>query len=327
MNKNKEKKIIIDAIISEKIASLNASEEDIFLINNLVSSYYRKRTGISNSAPETMASAFLWVYSKSNFLWEGDKRWSCQGLAGLFNANPKTAGDVASKIMKALKIGYWDGRFCKQNVMNGSPFDKFVMSPSGFIVPKEMLSHEKQRKTKEDYFDEAMNCLEQDEEEKAIEYLNKSLALDEKYIEAINELGRIYFDSDLEKSKKLFTKSIELGQKEFFGSWPNTLNWGIYQNRKYLISIQGLALIYWREYEIEKAKELFRLLLKLNQNDNQGIRYCLTAIYKGLTWEDFGKIEDKCAEKGNYQELESLLAEQNEVYHFWKNPEENKDEQ
>ena len=156
MNKNKEKKTIINAIISERIYSLNTSEEDIFLINNLVDSYYRKRIGISNSAPETMAAAFLWAYSKSNFLWEGDKRWSCQGLAGLFNANPKTVGDATSKIIRALRIGYWDKRFCKQSVMKDNPLDKFMMSPSGFIVPKESLNissqyPEKQRKTKEDY--------------------------------------------------------------------------------------------------------------------------------------------------------------------------------
>ena len=92
-------------------------------------------------------------------------------------------------------------------------------------------------------------------------------------------------------------------------------------NRPYLRAIQGLALVFWREYEIEKAKELFNLLINLNPEDNQGIRYCLAAIYKGLTWNDFGKIEDKCAETGNYDELDKLLREQNKFYKFWKNPE------
>src|SRR3989344_6284746 len=134
---NKDKKTIVNAIISEKLNNLNVSEEDEFLINNLVSSYYRKRIGISNSAPETMSAAFLWVYSKSNFLSEGDKKWSCQGLAELFGANPKTTGDVASKISKTLKIRYWDKRFCKKSVMKENPFDRYLMDRSGMIIPKE----------------------------------------------------------------------------------------------------------------------------------------------------------------------------------------------
>ncbi len=332
MANNKEKEVIIKNIINDKIKSLNVSEEDIFLINQLVSSYYRKRIGISNSASETMATAFLWTYSKSNFLWEGDKKWSCQGLAGLFNTNPKTVGDVTSKIIKNLKIGYWDKRFCRQSVMKNNPFDKYAMTKSGFIVPKEMLGlplqySEKQTKTKEDYFDEAMDYLEQDKKEKAIEYLNKVLALDEDYIKAIDELGFIYFDNDINKSKEYYKKAVALSKKELGGDWPEKLEWDIWENRSYLRAIQGLALIHWREYEIEKAKELFSFLLKLNPSDNQGIRYCLAAIYKGMTWGEFGKIEDRCAENGEYKEMDNLLLEQNNFYKFWKNPKENKNEQ
>ena len=137
MGNNEDKKIKVNAIINEKLIHLDVSDEDKSLINNLISSYYRKRMGISNSNPETMAVAFLWVYSKSNSLWEGDKKWSRQGLAELFNANSKTLGDVASKIIKSLKIGLWDARFCRQAVMENNLFDKYVMSPSGFIVPKD----------------------------------------------------------------------------------------------------------------------------------------------------------------------------------------------
>ncbi|HJX50446.1 MAG TPA: hypothetical protein VJ438_03215 [Candidatus Nanoarchaeia archaeon] len=332
--KKKDKNSMINSIISSKISSLNPSNEDLFLISTLVGTYYRKKKDISNSATDTMAAAFLWVYSKSNFLWEGDKEWSLQGLSGLFNVNSKTVGAVASKIMKSLKIGLWDERFCKQSVMKDNPFDKFVMTQSGFIVPKEMLgltpqSINKQSKTKEDYFDEAMDYLEQDEEEKAIEYLNKALTFDENYIEAIEELGSIYFYKDIDKAEEYYKKSFELSKKKLGGRWPLKLEWGIWENRPYMRAIQGLALILWREYEIEEAKKLFKMLLDMNPWDNQGIRYCMAAIYKGLTWEDFGKIEDKCAQTGNYDPLDSMLTEQNKFYKFWRDPEsqEGKNEQ
>ena len=326
MTDNKEKKKEISEIIRNKLASLNVSEEDISLIDNLVSSYYRKRKGISHSAPETMAAALLWAYSKSNFLWEGNAKWSRQGLAELFNANPKTVGDVASKIMKSLNIGYWDGRFCRQDVMKDNPFDKYVMNESGFIVSKEMLEvplkHVSKNKTKEDYLDEAMEYLEKDDKKSAIECLHKALALDNNYLEAISDLGLIYFYTDIKKSKEYYEKACELSKKELGGEWPKELEWGTLKNRPYLLSLQGLGLICWRENEIEEAKKLFELLLTLNPNDNQGIRYCMTAIYMGLAWDKLGKIEERCANKGEYDELDNLLNEQNKIHNFWKAPEE-----
>jgi len=317
------RKDIINKIISEKIKLLNVSEEDTFLINNLVNSYYRKRIGVSNSAPNTMASAFLWIYSKSNFLSEGDKKWSLQRLAELFGSNSKTAGDVASKISKILKIRLWDERFCRQSIMKDNPFDKFVMSPSGFIVSKDMFNmqlqnYEKQSKTKEDYLDDAISYLEQDKKEKAIEYLNKSLALDENYIKAINELGFIYFFKDLKKSREYFKRSLELSKNELGGAFPKKLEWTVFENRPYMIAIQSLGLINWRENNIKDAKEFFKLLLDMNPNDNQGIRYCMAFIYKGLTWDDFGKIEEECSKKGDYKLMDTILQEQNSVYKFWR---------
>lgn len=324
---NKKRLVEVSALMGEKLETLNPSQEDVFLINHLIVSYYKKRGGISNSKTNVMATAFLWVYSKSNFLWEHDKKWTKQKLAELFNVNPKTVGDVASKIIKALKIDLWDERFCKKEVMKDDPFDEFIMAPSGFIVPKELLGmslqdSERQRKTKKYYFDEAMNFLEQDDEKRAIEYLNKSLVLDESYIEALNELGLIYFDRDLEKSKEYYKKSFELSKKELGGNWPEKLEWSIWENRPYMRAIQGLGLIAWREHEIEEAKRFFNLLIKMNPWDNQGIRYCLAAIYKGLSWNEFGKIEDRCIEKGDYEEQENILKEQNNNYKFWKCPEE-----
>jgi tetratricopeptide (TPR) repeat protein len=322
---NKKRLAEVSTLISEKIGILNPSPEDIFLVNHLICSYYRKRIGISNSETNTMAAAFLWVYSKSNFLWEGSKKWSRQELANIFGANPQTTGNVASKIIKTLKIGFWDERFCRKDIMNDSPYEKFMVLESGMIVPKDILGFSQhlnaQNKTKEDYFDKAMDFLEENEKEKAIEYLNKALSFDDEYIEAINGLGSIYFYRDLEKSKEYYEKSVELSKKELGGRWPDELEWGIWENRPYLRALQGLGLIHWRNNEIEKAKEIFELLLKMNPHDNQGIRYCMAAIYKGLTWADFGKIEDKCSEKGNYDEQEELLKEQNEHYKFWTCPE------
>ena len=134
---NKKIMAEVSSLITEKIISLNPSSEDLFLINNLIASYYRKRAGISNSATNTMACAFLWAYSKSNFLWGGNKNWARQNLSELFDANPKTVGDATFKIINALKIRSWDERFCKKEIMKNNPFDQFMMNKEGFIVLRE----------------------------------------------------------------------------------------------------------------------------------------------------------------------------------------------
>ena len=117
--------------------------------------------------------------------------------------------------------------------------------------------------------------------------------------------------------------AVELSKKELGGEWPKDLEWAVSKNRPYMMAIQGLGLTNWRQNNIEDAKELFKLLLDMNPNDNQGIRYCMAALYRGLTWEEFGKIEDHCAKKGEYNEVDILLKEQNELYSFWKSPDEN----
>jgi len=60
------------------------------------------------------------------------------------------------------------------------------------------------------------------------------------------------------------------------------------------------------------------LSLKLNNSDNQGARHVLAAIYEGLSYEEFGEIEDKCMEAGNYDKIEELLKKQNKLHKFYE---------
>ena len=60
------------------------------------------------------------------------------------------------------------------------------------------------------------------------------------------------------------------------------MEWGYVENRAYMRAIQYMGELYWDSGENEKAIEIFRLLLKLNPNDNQGVRYEIAALYAGL---------------------------------------------
>jgi len=63
---------------------------------------------------------------------------------------------------------------------------------------------------------------------------------------------------------------------------------------------------------------LYRLLLKLNPNDNQGIRYLLSALFRGLMPEDVDMMMEKGNRKQDWSELENLLIEENKKHKFWE---------
>jgi tetratricopeptide (TPR) repeat protein len=70
--------------------------------------------------------------------------------------------------------------------------------------------------------------------------------------------------------------------------WPRYLLWGELENRPILRIIQMKALLYHEDGEHKEAEKLYRLLLKLNPNDNQGIRYLLDGLKKGLRPDEIG---------------------------------------
>lgn len=49
----------------------------------------------------------------------------------------------------------------------------------------------------------------------------------------------------------------------------------------------------WRQEKTDEALEIFRMMLELNPNDNQGIRFIIPAIKAGKSWEEFMKEEEE----------------------------------
>ena len=67
-----------------------------------------------------------------------------------------------------------------------------------------------------------------------------------------------------------------------YPAWPRRLPWGEIQNRPVLRIIQMRALQHHEDGTWKEAEGLYRLLLKLNPDDNQGIRYLLAGLQDGL---------------------------------------------
>jgi len=64
------------------------------------------------------------------------------------------------------------------------------------------------------------------------------------------------------------------------------ISWGIIENRQYLRALENMASMYNTDNNIKEAEEIYKLILRLNPNDNQGIRYYLAGLYEGLTPSD-----------------------------------------
>lgn len=306
-------------LISSKKKDLNYDEEDEKLIQKLFFSYHKKIKGISRSSSEALAGAVVWLYSKLNFKFEHDKKWSREGIGEIFNANKKTVGNKASEIHDVLKIKIFDDRFSKKEIRDKNLFNEFVMLENGMIIPrkeaiKEDLFFASLKKTKEDYFYEGQEDISRNDE-KAIRCFKKALELDEEYIDAYNGLGSVYFWTNSTKAKEYYQKAYDLTLKHFKGKLPEKIEWGILENRQYLRAMHCFGLMLWKESKNEEAMKIFKSILKLNKNDNQGIRYLIAALYEGLSWEKMPDLDDKA------DELEKLFEKQNKIHKFfeWKN--------
>ena len=83
-----------------------------------------------------------------------------------------------------------------------------------------------------------------------------------------------------EEARDLYIRGVEAGQlalgpegfEEFDGHF-----WGFLETRPYMRARHGLAMTLLQLGEADAALEHFRAMLKLNPNDNQGIRYLLLA--------------------------------------------------
>jgi len=56
--------------------------------------------------------------------------------------------------------------------------------------------------------------------------------------------------------------------------------------------LKNLVETFWRQEKTDKALKIFRKMLKLNPNDNQGIRFIIPAIKNGKSWEQFIEEEE-----------------------------------
>ncbi|MBI5030120.1 MAG: hypothetical protein HZB51_06300 [Chloroflexi bacterium] len=93
----------------------------------------------------------------------------------------------------------------------------------------------------------------------------------------------------VQRAMEYYQQGVAAGEralgKEFFEENAGHF-WGILETRPYMRARQGLADTLWRLKRKEEARDHFREMLRLNPNDNQGIRDLLLALLLEMERDD-----------------------------------------
>ncbi len=98
----------------------------------------------------------------------------------------------------------------------------------------------------------------------------------------------------IEKAVEYYRKGIAAGEralgKEYFAEYVGDF-WGLLETRPYMRARMGLAHMLWKLQQFDEALAHFSELLRLNPNDNQGVRYELLNLLMFLERDaDVGQL-------------------------------------
>lgn len=149
--------------------------------------------------------------------------------------------------------------------------------------------------------------------------------IDPSYTDAWYALGQTY--ESPAKAKSAYQKAINLGKKEFSSEIKECLAlaekgdpdekswlWGHHEARTFLMAYERVAEFYASQDNLDKAIATYEEILRLNGNDNQGIRHTLLPMY--LLHEPYTKIEKLLASYPEDSSPQWLFA--HALYEFQK---------
>ncbi len=140
---------------------------------------------------------------------------------------------------------------------------------------------DKEPETADDYFE--MACEAYDPKD-ALRYAQKALELDKYHTDAEILIAEIQCGDELEKFKKKIEKILQKAKKHlkeegYFDEDCIGDFWEIFETRPYMRAKYEYIKLLVAAGKLKKAKEECEEMLRLNKNDNVGVRYTLMTIY------------------------------------------------
>ncbi|MDE2019455.1 MAG: hypothetical protein KGJ13_03850 [Patescibacteria group bacterium] len=193
------------------------------------------------------------------------------------------------------------------------------------------MKEQKKLKTKEfqytlperdewEYYYDGMEAVGDRRFKIAKKYFEECLELKPGFIGGYEGLMAIAALTGKKKQEKQFCDLAYAAVRKKFPKWPRRLLWGKMENRPYMRVISHRAAMHHERKEYMEAEELYRLLLKLNPNDNQGVRYLIAGMFSEKMPQQVNDMFDEGNRKQNWDKLENMVTKENAIHKFWKKP-------
>lgn len=79
---------------------------------------------------------------------------------------------------------------------------------------------------------------------------------------------------------------VRIGELALGPKFTGLLPWGYIDSRPFLRCLSGFGLCLWRLNSFAEAKCVFDRILRLNPNDNQGVRFLIDDVRAQKPWTD-----------------------------------------
>ena len=109
--------------------------------------------------------------------------------------------------------------------------------------------------------------------------IEQALELDPDNADAYNYLATL--ETDVDKTLAMYRQAVEAGERalgEKFMKENKGHFWGLIETRPYMRAKAGVADCLYAKNRMNAAIEVYREMIELNPNDNQGVRYLLSTI-------------------------------------------------
>ena len=145
--------------------------------------------------------------------------------------------------------------------------------------------------------------------------IKQALELDPDNADAYNYLASL--ETDVDKALALYRQAVEAGERalgEEFMEENKGHFWGMIETRPYMRAKSGVADCLYAKNRINASVEIYREMIELNPNDNQGVRYLLATIL--LSKKDLSDYESFIKKFDG--EDNAIWHYNNALYHFKK---------
>mgnify|MGYP001047159295 FL=1 len=86
------------------------------------------------------------------------------------------------------------------------------------------------------------------------------------------------------KAIRHYEAGVRIAELSFPDGFDGVLAWGLIDNRPYLRCLHGFGLCLWRLGRFAETGQVFERILWLNPTDNQGVRFLLPEVRRGVRW-------------------------------------------